>query len=426
MAHYSVLFTLGLGLLAERGSPTTARPSPTASSPSSSFFSKLRKGSLPAASLSPATNSYTFAIEVAESSPPAIEFSDPFASSASGESSPRQRSAPEFRSFLSLDLAESQSVRSAKHARAAMSPLDTNAMPLVPPRSASPHRRGPAPPSPLLHSPLPSPLPSGSSRRPSRDSLRNLPSPKPAPSATLPEIPFSLPPVAPSPPTSPSSSHAPSARSSLSAHRPSHSAPSMMSRPSSALAFPLPPVASTSARRPTPASLARSQSYLSFSSATTSVRTTRKRTAHRNDALAALEGRGEAAPRRRTPSRNFMSMSDDEDEDDVPPPPRRRVSSTPRRRVSSAQRAPPPTPATLTRFPGVDEEESVLPSPAVAPPLAASWSLPAPRASVSSPPPKTRRRRSTMESWFPLANFIDFKDDDLAGWRGLVEIASAV
>jgi hypothetical protein len=41
--------------------------------------------------------------------------------------------------------------------------------------------------------------------------------------------------------------------------------------------------------------------------------------------------------------------------------------------------------------------------------------------------PRARSRRSTLESWFPpLANFIDFKDDELSGWRGVVEIVNGL
>ena len=60
----------------------------------------------------------------------------------------------------------------------------------------------------------------------------------------------------------------------------------------------------------------------------------------------------------------------------------------------------------------IDEEEDC-----VLPPAAIS-------ALMQSSPSKsrTRSRRSTLESWFPLGSFIDLKDDDLAGWRGIVEI----
>ncbi|TFY76139.1 hypothetical protein EWM64_g7873 [Hericium alpestre] len=34
-------------------------------------------------------------------------------------------------------------------------------------------------------------------------------------------------------------------------------------------------------------------------------------------------------------------------------------------------------------------------------------------------------RRGTSEAWFPLVNFLDFRDDDLPGWRSIVELASS-
>jgi hypothetical protein len=45
---------------------------------------------------------------------------------------------------------------------------------------------------------------------------------------------------------------------------------------------------------------------------------------------------------------------------------------------------------------------------------------------AASPKPRSRSRRSTLESWFPLANFIDLKDDELQGWRGVVEIVNGL
>ncbi|KAI0060234.1 hypothetical protein BV25DRAFT_1828062 [Artomyces pyxidatus] len=248
------------------------------------------------------------------------------------------------------------------------------------------------------------------SRRPSRDSLRNLPSPKPAPVSTLPEIPSargvpkalrSVPALSIAPMSPSSSSSSPQSPS----HRPSYSAP------------PYAPVASTSS--PTHS---RRMSYISFSSTGTSVRTSRKRTAHRSDALAHLEGRA-GMPRRTMPprARNFMNMTDDEDEeDDFHVAPRDVAHSRLTVPASIHMQVPPSSPTYY------DDEDRVLPAP-----ITHSRSLPQSRASMSSlsPPPSVkggRRRRSTIESWFPLANFIDLKDDDLASWRGLVEIASAL
>jgi hypothetical protein len=61
----------------------------------------------------------------------------------------------------------------------------------------------------------------------------------------------------------------------------------------------------------------------------------------------------------------------------------------------------------------VDEEEDrVLPAVAAIPP----------HIQVASSKPRSRSRRGTLESWFPLANFIDLKDDELQGWRNVVDI----
>lgn len=54
---------------------------------------------------------------------------------------------------------------------------------------------------------------------------------------------------------------------------------------------------------------------------------------------------------------------------------------------------------------------------------------------IVSPPPvgksksstgRQRKRRSTIESWFPLASFIDFKDEDSTwNWRNFIEVGGA-
>jgi len=133
-----------------------------------------------------------------------------------------------------------------------------------------------------------------------------------------------------------------------------------------------------------------------------------------------------------------MSMSDDEDEEcdtdggedaDVeddgdafttlpPQPPATRSSRT---RASSFV-----LPAVLpigsvetvaeTHSPIDEEEDCVLPPAAIS----------ALRQTRNPLKPRSRSRRSTLESWFPLANFIDFKDDELSGWRGVVEIVNGL
>lgn len=131
-----------------------------------------------------------------------------------------------------------------------------------------------------------------------------------------------------------------------------------------------------------------------------------------------------------------MSMSDDdeeekakdedtggdadvEDDGDAPEPPRtaRSMSSfvlsptLPSRRTRERARLP------------VDEEEDrVLPPPA----SNFHTRVQQKRTSSSSSVSKPKSRRATLESWFPLANFIDLKDDELQGWRGVVEIVNGL
>jgi hypothetical protein len=136
-----------------------------------------------------------------------------------------------------------------------------------------------------------------------------------------------------------------------------------------------------------------------------------------------------------------MSMSDDDDEADesdagedadveeeddfttlqpLPTPPR----SAARTRASSFV-----LPASLpignvatvaeSHSPIDEEEDCVLPPAAISALRQTTTS--------SSKPPRSRSRRSTLESWFPpLANFIDFKDEELSGWRGVVEIVNGL
>ncbi|TFY58164.1 hypothetical protein EVG20_g8258 [Dentipellis fragilis] len=444
MAHYSSLFTWGL--LSERATPSP----PT----SPKLFSKFRKTSLPSASIHESASAmYTLDSEAdAEDLPPPEWNSAFFFSVRDG------RGSAELRSFLSLDLAESQSMRSAKHRRAEshdvqpvtftmpapvsaplFQPVETlspthRASPLPPPSPSSsssrrvdqyrntetlpPARRvsplppsSPAgsssyrspsrnlsslPPSPAdlsLHypqhtnasphsparnfSPLPPSPAASSTRRPSRDSLRHLPSPKPAPNTTLPQIPSptrALPQLPQLNTTIPLASSASSASSSpWISHRSTLSAPSILPPPS-----PTP----SSCLIPSPVAVAPTQRF-SFASGATSVRTPSKRIANRSDALACLEGRDRARYRRR----NFMNLSDDEDEADVED----ELDDVHTRAPSL--RAPPPTPM------------AVKPSPVKA-------------------KPRTRSRRGTADSWFPFANFIDLRDDDLPSWRSFIEIAS--
>jgi hypothetical protein len=136
-----------------------------------------------------------------------------------------------------------------------------------------------------------------------------------------------------------------------------------------------------------------------------------------------------------------MSMSDDEDEEgakdgtdagedvdveddcDVftalpPPPPPPRSGRTRASSFVLPASLPGAYVATVngSRSPIDEEEDCVLPPAAIS------------ALTQSSPPakPRTRSRRSTLESWFPLANFIDLKDDDFSGWHGFVEFVNGL
>ena len=99
-----------------------------------------------------------------------------------------------------------------------------------------------------------------------------------------------------------------------------------------------------------------------------------------------------------------MSMSDDEDDD-----------------VSKALSLPPNTPFIQVEDFGSfadieDEADDVISSPKQLSPKQATL----PR--LPSQPAK-RKRRGTVDSWFPLKSFIDLKDDDLSwNWRSFIEI----
>ena len=182
----------------------------------------------------------------------------------------------------------------------------------------------------------------------------------------------------------------------------------------------------------------RRTSHVSFASNVTSVRTPSKRLANRTEALAALEGRirdrartrEKAKERRISKHSDFMSLSDDEDEDeDEADIMEEKEGDEKRQHPREDQKRPVP----------MEDEDRVLPvsplPPAHSPlphhsqggPQVQAQVQPEPAHTPPPPrPPKGRRRRSTMESWFPLSNFLDFRDDELAGWRGVVEIASAL
>jgi hypothetical protein len=104
--------------------------------------------------------------------------------------------------------------------------------------------------------------------------------------------------------------------------------------------------------------------------------------------------------------------ADVEDDGDVPEPPSR---STSRSSAVLSLSRPSATMSITSRSPVDEEEDCVLPAPAV--PL---------QTQIPSSKPRTRSRRSTLESWFPIANFIDLKDDELQSWHGVVEIVNGL
>lgn len=140
-------------------------------------------------------------------------------------------------------------------------------------------------PDPNIYLSIP-PSPAGSSRRPSRENSRQLPSPKPAPSVNLPDL-----------PTFPGSGD------SLFPHYPTH-------KPGNH------PV-SRSKQLPNPPTYSVSSSH-ALSTRSISVKSEVKRS-NRSAALACLEGRTKSQKRISLKRHNFMSMSDDEDEDDSVP-----------------------------------------------------------------------------------------------------------
>ena len=128
------------------------------------------------------------------------------------------------------------------------------------------------------------------------------------------------------------------------------------------------------------------------------------------DALACLEGRSRAPnriPRLTSVQNDFMSFSDDEDEKTT------RKSGAP-----SAATAPVLQIEDLSAFADVeDEADAIIPT-------RTRKRESADPAEPARPAKLGRKRRSTLESWFPLKSFIDLKDDDLSSWnwRSFIEI----
>ncbi|KZT07417.1 uncharacterized protein LAESUDRAFT_758427 [Laetiporus sulphureus 93-53] len=370
---------------------------------------------------------------------------------------PHRRQTDGGRSFLSLDLAECQSMRSMSLRRKdTVTTRATTYLGHSEPNSPTGALKTIGEDFTYSHFGLaspPSPAPS-KLRRSSRETLR-LPSPKPAPSVRLPD-----------PPTVPTSRRRRTSNSTLTlstvlsaspssttspislSHHASHSAPSLLHMPLSmppnfqpdhsySFFSPSSPTAPASlplayspesspapsiASAPAAIGLRASPSFRSVASVNTRLR-------NRSAALAVLEGRTRA----KAPSRNFMSMSDDEDE--CEPEAEQEPEQEDDRDQADVQ-------ARLLEV--LQEEEDVViplslsPSkrPAVLIPdnmkdesgkwLSGTSRSPGAVTGSSSTLPK-RSRRGTLESFLqPLANFIDLRDDDRSsrGWRSFVEISS--
>ncbi|KAI0628186.1 hypothetical protein C8Q77DRAFT_1220974 [Trametes polyzona] len=402
-AQYSPLFTSGL--LSESNSPSSSRR------PSLELRDKAPRGSLPVdANL------------------------DSFYEASTSEDDgvfltlmPRRRRAEAGNSFLSLDLAENQSMRSMSLRRkdTVTSRATTHFGRSVP---TSPELR-PMPMSPTAPFSFSHFGPAPQSRRTivRHSSREGLPGVKPVPS--------SQPPATPPVPRRPRpsdltitlstcfSSGSSSGTSSL--HRAAHSEPSIVSPISpmispierSYLAFSPPSTPPATASLSSPFEEAQRSLPASAPAAVPlrarpSIRSTvsfRTRQVNRSAALAALEGRSPATShsRQRSRPRNFMSMSDDEDDGDA---------------EEAENHGPPPSaPASVPSETSLldvlhEEEDVVVPSTKAQKPP--SSSTPVSR--------KSRSRRGTIESLLsPLTNFIDFRDDDgsTRSWRSFVEIS---
>ncbi|KAG6891229.1 hypothetical protein C0995_008481 [Termitomyces sp. Mi166 len=274
----------------------------------------------------------------------------------------------DYRSFLSLDLAESLSLRSSTLRPKDPAKVFTFAQ--------------------IPETELPPPHPSLRLRR-SRDSLRTIPSPKPAPSITLPDVPK---PHSPSPSTPPRlPSIAPSPPLGLSLECASHSAPALVV-----------------SRTETPEDLVELAKRNSMSSVSPTVRKI-----NRSHALARLEGRTNSTRRKPKPiKRNFMSMSDEESEGDDHGDDEFQNAANPRRFALSV----------------INEPEDLVLPPAL--PLSEPKTAPIGGrfpSEVRSKSTSPRKRQTTAKDWFPLKSFIDLQagDDDNTkfSWRSLIEVA---
>ncbi|GLB41767.1 hypothetical protein LshimejAT787_1003670 [Lyophyllum shimeji] len=358
---YSPFFTSGLLSEHTHYSPCSSRSPSPAPSPGP------RRGSLPTDSTSVRTPSSTDG------------------SSAFYFTLQPKRDTSEYRSFLSLDLAESASLRSASLKR--KSSCKTRACSRTE-KSFTKFAQ-----IPEVHNKQLAPPRTSLRLRLSRDSLRTIPSPKPAPSITLPDLPKHAA-VPPSPSLSSTAPRLPSiavnSSLGLSLQRASQSTPSLV-------------IARTTA----PKDIVQLPNRSSISTVSSSVRKV-----NRSHALARLEGRTNSTRRKAMAkpfARNFMSMSDDEDDggDDS------------EFEEDSGK-------VTLSAI--LEPEDIVFPPPS---PSRATGAKSAPIGgrfpSSPSSTPSCRRKQTRSTDWNPLKSFIDLQgEDDMSrwSWRSFIEVAS--
>jgi len=287
------------------------------------------------------------------------------------------RGSVESRSFLSLDLADS-SLSTGRHRRMASNVSKSTSWTCVTDMTSSNDTRNDSPILPRM---------AYMSRRRSHESMRSLPSPKPAPSSQLPKAP---------PPSGDIVTQllpiTPSSRQWLSMHAQPSQGEVSASRTDTLLS---------------PAPSVRLYSK-ALSTRSTSISSADRRKS-RSAALACLEGRGK---NRACSSlgRDFMSFSDDEDDDPVAS------------QASSSALAPVPEKTQSLIDPEIEDEEDII-SPILTRPASSKPST----LSTGSSQGQRRKRRSTLDSWIPFKSFIDFKDDELGSWnwRSFIEINGA-
>ncbi|KAJ7043572.1 hypothetical protein C8F04DRAFT_723204 [Mycena alexandri] len=281
-----------------------------------------------------------------------------------------RRDKDEFRSFLSLDLAESQSLRShsirhksSSHRRSRRQQQPTQRYSREPPFAVDFQ----IPDSPCL---LPPQSPMSPRKSPTNlNSPRALPSPKPAPVSSLPSVPPT--------PTSPRS----------------QTLQVTVSRTTTPIAI-----------QPVPKRKLSLASQATRASATTSTVSTRYRRTRRSRALAALEGR-----RPIVPSGDFMSLSEDESDEE---PLVMSLSASPTEELLDLSLSDDQLIMLIARLDDGDLRSA--PSPPRSKPSSRG-------SSVQQPSP--RRRKPNLG----LKSFMDFYNDDESSrvsWRSYIEVAT--